>query len=175
MDKQTINKLLGITESYQAPYKMLELMLDDKKRAQLFEAFLAHEIDLSYEWFQQYFENEHADRKVKKQDFTPNSVSELGAKILGKADRYFEATAGTGGMMIQYWNINSNAIYELEELSDRAIPFLLFNMSIRNIEGTLRHGDSLENKFKAIYILTQGERYSSILESGDLIGEKKSP
>lgn len=171
MDAKTINQILGVTESYQAPQKMLELALNPERREIMFDEFLKYEKDLSYEWFQSYFENEHADRKVKKQDFTPNSVSELGARILGKSSHYFEATAGTGGMAIQYWNLNPDAHFELEELSDRAIPFLLFNMAIRNVNGIIRHGDSLEGEFEVIYTLIQSERYSLIAKVGDVHGE----
>lgn len=162
MDAKTINKILGITESYQAPSKMLEIMLDENKRGVILKEFLKFEDDLSYEWFQMYFEDEHADRKVKKQDFTPSAVSELGAKILGESSKYFEATAGTGGMAIQYWNLFPNVTFELEELSDRAIPFLLFNMALRNVSGIIKHGDSLKNKFSAVYKLSHGEKFSQI-------------
>lgn len=162
MKFELVNDLLGITESYQAPQKMLDLIVDDEKRVKLFEEFIKCEKDISYDWFQMYFENEHADRKVKKQDFTPNSVSELGARIIGESDRYFEATAGTGGMMIQYWNLHPNAYFEVEELSERAIPFLLFNMSIRGMNGIVRHGDSLKNEFHAIYEITKDDKFSLI-------------
>lgn len=157
-----INKILGIEESYQVPQKMLDLMLNDKDRVTTFESFLEIESDLSHEWFQNYFETEHSDRKVKKQDFTPQSIGELGAKIIGKSDSYFEATAGTGGMMIQFWKDNKNSYYEVEELSDRVIPFLLFNMAIRNMSGVVKHGDSLIESFKVTYQLKSGDKYSSI-------------
>ena len=60
-------------------------------------------------------------------------------------------------MAIQFWNSNPNAYFELEELSDRAIPFLLFNVSIRKMSGIVRHGDSLKQDFKAIYVVKEGE------------------
>ncbi|MGL5896475.1 MAG: N-6 DNA methylase [Lactococcus lactis] len=160
-----INELLGITESYKAPEKMMSSMLDENLKEHLFSEFLKIESDLSYEWFQGYFEAEHADRKEKKQDFTPDSVSKLGTSIIGHSDKYFEAAAGTGGMAINFWNENKNTFFELEELSDRAIPFLLFNMAIRNIEGTLLHGDSLSGEIKAKYHLEKSETFSRISES----------
>lgn len=160
-----INELLGITESYKAPEKMMSSMLDENLKEHLFSEFLKIESDLSYEWFQGYFEAEHADRKEKKQDFTPDSVSKLGTSIIGHSDKYFEAAAGTGGMAINFWNENKNTFFELEELSDRAIPFLLFNMAIRNIEGTLLHGDSLSGEIKAKYHLEKSESFSRISES----------
>ncbi|WP_164709425.1 N-6 DNA methylase [Enterococcus mediterraneensis] len=160
---EKINELLEINESYEAPHKMLMLLMDDETRDKLFLSFLENESDLSYEWFQHYFEAEHADRKVKKQDFTPNSVSKLSALLVGKADKYFEATAGTGGMMIQFWNENPAAFFEAEELSDRAIPFLLFNMAIRNMDGIVRHMDSLSGDLKATYFLNStSNRFSMI-------------
>jgi type I restriction-modification system DNA methylase subunit len=159
-----INHLLGITESYQAPQKMLEKMLDGKKRVKLFDSFLEHEPFLDYEWFQGYFENEHSDRKVKKQDFTPNSVSQLLAGLSSQSKKYFESTAGTGGIMIQHWQkqrVSTHPVlydpraywYQVEELSDRAIPFLIFNMAIRGMNGIVLHGDSLSREFKEAYFI----------------------
>ena len=37
-DVKTVNKLLGIEESYKAPEKMLQLMLDDTQRLGLFKS-----------------------------------------------------------------------------------------------------------------------------------------
>ncbi|MCO8294881.1 N-6 DNA methylase [Tetragenococcus halophilus] len=159
---EKINQLLGITESYQAPQVMLDYMLDDKKREELFRRFLREEKDLSYEWFHNYFEEEHADRKKKKQDFTPDAVSKLCAMLIDDSDDYFEAAAGTGGMLIQAWNIDKERYFIVEELSDRSIPFLLFNMAIRGINGTVRHGDSLKQKFKTGYELINNGNFSSI-------------
>lgn len=165
IENKKINELLEITESYKAPEKMMSEILDESSREHLFSEFLNIESDLSYEWFQGYFEAEHADRKEKKQDFTPDSVSKLGTSIIGHSDKYFEAAAGTGGMAIHFWNENKDAFFELEELSDRAIPFLLFNMAIRNIDGTLLHGDSLSGEIKKIYHLEKSKRFSTITET----------
>lgn len=161
---ETINQLLGITESYQAPDKMLEIMLDDQKRIKLFDQFLKHEHDLSYEWFQNYFQDEHADRRIKKQDFTPQSVSTLLSKIVGGGNIYNEVATGTGSILIKTWweqRLNESPLtydprskwYHAEELSDRAIPFLIFNMSIRGMNGVVLHGDSLTREFKDVYFI----------------------
>ncbi|HBK3089390.1 TPA: N-6 DNA methylase [Listeria monocytogenes] len=157
LTNEKINEVLGVEDSYKAPENLMEILLEDEKRQQVFNEFLSITSDLSKEWFQGYFEAEHADRKNKKQDFTPSSASQICAEIAGASDRYFEAAAGTGGMMIQYWNNNQNAFFEVEELSDRAIPFLLFNMSIRKMTGIIRHGDSLKREFKEIYNIEKGQ------------------
>lgn len=145
---------------------MLAHMLDNEKRERLFRAFLEHETRMGYEWFSGYFESEHADRRVKKQDFTPVCVSELLAQLTG-GNTYFECAAGTGGIMIQVWNEQRMQAgpssydprsywYRVEELSDRAVPFLIFNMAIRGMCGVVIHGDSLERTVKEVYFIRNG-------------------
>ena len=67
-------------------------------------------------------------------------------------------------MIIQKWRADrlsigffeykpSMTFYDLEELSDRTIPFLLFNLAIRGMNATVVHGDSLDRKIKQIYFL----------------------
>ena len=103
-DVKTVNDILEIDDAFKAPTKMMELMLDPKKREKTFEKFLEIETDMSYEWFQEYFGDEQAERKSKKQDFTPTSVSNLVAKLVGKdKSTYYEPAAGTGSMLIAKW------------------------------------------------------------------------
>lgn len=164
MDISIINKLLGITESYKAPEKLLKIMLDDIKREKIFNEFLNYEKDMSYEWFKNYFENEHSDRKVKKQDFTPDEVAILMTQLVGDNSCYYEIAAGTGTILIKEWDKRlrgNNSFkydprrywYHVEELSDRAMPFLLFNMAIRGMNGVALHGDSLTREFKEVYFI----------------------
>lgn len=58
--------------------------------------------------------------------------------------------------------------YHLEELSDRAIPFLLFNASIRGINAAVVQCDSLSRKAKrAFYVKNDSNdflAFSDILE-----------
>lgn len=166
MNTKTINRLLGITESYQAPKVLMDkLMGDVSERQNLFKEFLIIEHRLDYDWFHEYFQDEHADRKTKKQDFTPNSVSRLLAELTGTEEgNNLDVAAGTGGITIQKWyadRINSNPFdyqpshyfYQCEELSDRSIPFLLFNLMIRGMNATVLHGDSLTREVKQIYFV----------------------
>jgi len=177
LTNETINKLLGITESYQAPQVMLAHMLDPEKREKLFCAFLEHETRMGYEWFAEYFESEHSDRRVKKQDFTPVSVSELLAQLTG-GNTYFECAVGTGGILIQKWNEQRMRAgparydpraywYQVEELSDRAVPFLIFNMAIRGMCGVIIHGDSLDRKVKDVYFIRNDS--TDFLRFGEVI------
>lgn len=163
---QEVNKLLGITDSYKAPDRLMEILFDREKREQLFKSFLSVDTDVSYDWFNQYFMEEHAERKSKKQDFTPQSISALLAELSGTSvdGMRHESAAGTGSMTIAKWQNDrissslwtykpSNFVYNCEELSDRTVPFLIFNMLIRGMNGTVVHGDSLTREVKNVYFI----------------------
>lgn len=194
-DVKTVNKLLGIDDAFKAPTRMMELMLDDKKREETFKKFLEIETDMSYEWFQEYFGDEQAERKSKKQDFTPPSISKLVVKLVGKDNStYYEPAAGTGSMLIAKWYNDrlKNPLYkrpetdnplikfltsptftydpraywyQAEELSDRAIPFLIFNMAIRGMNGSITQCDSLSRKAtRAFFIRNDTDNYLGFSE-----------
>lgn len=198
-DVKTVNKLLGIDDAFKAPTKMMDLMLDPKKREETFKKFLEIETDMSYEWFQEYFGDEQAERKSKKQDFTPTSISNLVAKLVGKDNStYYESAAGTGSMLIAKWHNDrlKNPLYkrpetdnplikfltsptftydpraywyQAEELSDRAIPFLIFNMSIRGMNGSITQCDSLSRKAtRAFFIRNDTDNYLGFSEVTEL-------
>lgn len=158
-----IQTLLGIDEAFKAPNRLMDILFNKSDREDLFRQFLKYEKDMSYEWFMNYFEEEQADRKNKKQDFTPQSISKMLSKLTN-GNSYFEVAAGTGSIMIQAWQeqrLNespftykpSNYWYHVEELSDRAIPFLLFNMLIRGMNGIVVHGDALSREIKNVYFI----------------------
>lgn len=184
-DLKTVNGILGVDESYKAPEKMLSLMLDDKKRPETFKKFLEVSTDMSFDWFHEYYQDEQAERKSQKQDFTPDSIAQLLNKLV-EEDRstgeYFEPAAGTGGVLIKrWWNDRAedpvhlahvkqsvldknrgislftydprNYWYQAEEMSDRAVPFLIFNMSIRGMNGAIVQCDSLNRKTKEVYFI----------------------
>lgn len=195
----TVNKILGIDESYKAPEKMLNLMLDDKKRPETFKKFLDVSTDMSFDWFHEYYQDEQAERKSQKQDFTPDSIAQLLNDLVEKdrsAGEYFEPAAGTGGVLIKRWwddrlkdsvhlahvkksvlNKNKgisiftydprNYWYQVEEMSDRALPFLIFNMSIRGMNGAIVQCDSLSRKTKEVYFIRNNT--SDFLAFSDVI------
>lgn len=157
-----INQLLDINESYQASDKLSTILQNKESREKLFKQFLQYENDLSFDWFTDYFQAEHSDRKGKKQDFTPTEIGQLLSKLLAQTSSNADICAGTGGLTIQRYNENKNATFYCEEFSDRAFPFLLFNMCIRNVNATLVHGDSLTRDIKQIYKLTKDSEFSNI-------------
>ncbi|MEJ6075481.1 SAM-dependent DNA methyltransferase [Lactobacillus johnsonii] len=177
-DVSTVNKILNIDDAYKAPDTLLALMLDKTQRENIFKKFLNISTDLSFDWFHEYFEDEQAERKSKKQDFTPDSIATLLNKLTSNTTGYYyEPTAGTGGILITRWwqdclndpvgtknNTNIPGIsfftydprkywYQVEELSDRAVPFLIFNMAIRGMNGVAIQCDSLSREAKNAYFI----------------------
>lgn len=202
-DVGTVNSILEIDDAYKAPEKIMELISDKESRETLFKKFLNVSSDLSFDWFHQYFEDEQAQRKKMKQDFTPDSVARLLNRVVNVGKKnddgtrtYFEPTAGTGGILISRWDYNrrNDALifkgkngdhplpkwasvltydprrywYQAEEMSDRAVPFLLFNMSIRGMNGVVIQCDALTRQTKDIWFIRNDtpdyERFSEIIK-----------
>lgn len=173
-DVGIIHDIFGVDEAIYLPTKMHEVMLDKDRREEAFSRYIKeYSCYPSVDGFHDYYMAEQAERKTNKQDFTPNAVSDLVAGLTGSnhANFVFEPTAGTGGMMIRNWwegiqslgplgmlfHKPSSKFYWLEELSDRAIPFLLFNAAIRGINAVIVHGDSLSREVKNIYFVQNTE------------------
>ena len=162
-----INRLIGVGESYKAPERIMKIISDKDLANEVFKKFLEEfEFDLSYEWFNEYFEDEHADRKSRKQGFTPTSVSRIMSEVQGSEPQYgviYEPAAGIGSTIISHWNKEirkhrflwdyypDNYLYLCEELSDKTIPFLLFNILIRGMNALVIHGNSLTREVKEVY------------------------
>lgn len=162
------NKIFEVEDSYQAPGKIMEILYNKKEREKLFMDILeANDYNVDNDFFREYFEQEHADRKVKKQDFTPPSVANLLSRLTMDVDEpgnYYECCAGSGSILVRHWD-NFRRTFSpfdykpqyhfafVEELSDRAIPFLLLNMMIRGMNGVVIHGDVFSRKCKNAYFI----------------------
>lgn len=165
LTSEQINQLLNVDEEYKAPEKLMNILFDKEKREKLFCEFLEYEKNVGYDWFHIYFQDEYADRKKKKQDFTPNTVSKLLSTLVGNGPGMnSDIAAGTGGLTIQKWYLDQRSVspfeyyprnyfYQCEELSDRALPFLLFNLMIRGMNASVIHGDSLTREAKQVYFI----------------------
>lgn len=85
------------------PQAVMDIVMGDKiRRDAIYKELLdINGHDMSYDWFRQMYEEEFAQRKKQKQDFTPVEVSEIVAKLaLPTTGTIHEPTAGTGGLII---------------------------------------------------------------------------
>jgi len=165
---EKINAILGIDDIFKAPDRLLDILLDKPLREKIFlQFFELFDHKLENDFFHSYFQAEAAQRKKMSQDFTPMSVASLVSQLVESKTgdgMYFEPSVGTGGMMIAKWHsdrIKENPIfykpsqymYVGEELSDRAFPFLVFNMAIRGMNGAAVHCDSLTRECYGVFFM----------------------
>nr|WP_284052118.1 hypothetical protein [Ligilactobacillus agilis] len=76
-------KILGVSDSFRAADKMMSILSDEGSRLFIFNRFLQIENKLDDDWFRKYFETEQAERKKKKQDFTPKSAIAVLNQLIG--------------------------------------------------------------------------------------------
>lgn len=119
--------------------------------------------DLSIDWLQKIFQYYEADRKIKKQDYTPATLAKL-VGLLANGNNIVDMCAGSGALTIQTWNINKNAKFKLYELDSKVIPYLIFNLIIRNIEAEVINGEVLSGEIYKVYKIKKGEKYGEMEE-----------
>lgn len=166
MKKEEVFSLFKIEDLSELPNAVMRIIEGDIRERNIIyhELMRMNGYDMSYDWFQELYENELSERKQKKQDFTPNTLGVLCSKLTGQLGSIHEPTAGNGSMIIADWwqrcrkflpyeHFPSQHIVTCWELSSRSIPILLLNLSIRGIMGYVYHGDVLENIVKQKYIL----------------------
>lgn len=175
--------IFSIDDLKDLPQAVTNLLEGDRSiRDEVYKKLIQlNENDLSYDWFQSVYEQELSERKQKKQDFTPNELGKLCSMLTDQSGSLHEPTAGNGSMIIADWwercrkflpweHFPSQHMVTCWELSARAIPLLLLNLSIRGIMGYVYHGDVLEGTVKQKYILlnrtddTLG--FSDVIKSG---------
>lgn len=117
-------------------------------------------IDNTKDWIQSLWQYYEADREEKKQDYTPQSLCKLVSALAGDCKSLYDCCGGSGALTIQCLKDKDIDNICVEELDDRVIPFLLFNLCLCNASGTVINGDALSGKINQIYILEKGEKYS---------------
>lgn len=161
---QIINNLLEIKESYELPDKLMTLLLDNNSMTMLFDKFMEYDIDLTKDLFRDYFQEQHADRKGLKQDYTPDAICKIISKLQNEEDTLLDVCSGTGALSLFSYNENNNLSIVCEEISQRSISTLLFNLAIRNIRGYVCRKDVLKNEILDVYKLEKGAKYSIIVK-----------
>ena len=89
-------------------------------------------IDDTKDWLQALWQYYEADRTEKKQDYTPKSLCRLVSALAGDCKSVYDCCGGSGALTIEMLkNRNIENVF-VEELDERVIPFLLFNLCLRN-------------------------------------------
>lgn len=134
---------------------------NDYKIYEMYEQKVGNlEQDLMQKVYQYYL----ADRESLKQDYTPKSLAKLVSKLalMNDNEKIIDMCSGSGALTIYINNITKENEYELKEFDDNVMPFLLFNMAIRNIGCEIYRMDVLQDEIYAKYKLTKKDKYSFV-------------
>lgn len=131
---EKVLNLFGVDSVSKLDNKLKETVLtnDTSKYAE----FVNIVEDLSIDWMQKIYQYYEADRKDKKQDYTPKSLSKLVAKLTEtNGEVVYDICAGSGALTIQKWCLSPQKTFICEELDENVFPYLAFNMAVRNMNG----------------------------------------
>ena len=162
MDSSFINQTLEITESFQMPEKLMSILTNENQKNETFDKFMNLGESLDHDWFTEYFEEEHSNKSKMAQDFTPSSVTKMIGEMAGNFESCSDIASGSGGITIGLWQKNKDARYNCYELSERAVPLLIFNLAIRNINASVTRIDILSGEIFEHYEIIPGDKYASI-------------
>lgn len=119
--------------------------------------------DLSIDWMQKIYQYYQADRKNLGQDYTPKCLGEFVSMLVGEADDVVDLCAGSGALTIQNWNaVSGNTEYSCIEMDGNVIPYLLFNLAVRNIAATVEHKNALLGRVYNTYKIHEGEQFGLV-------------
>ncbi|HFI0151459.1 TPA: N-6 DNA methylase [Streptococcus suis] len=156
MIRDALLEICGVKEVFELPQVLLTKLLSTEQ-ADLLERIGAIYGDRQLDQFRDFFQEEGADRKKLKQDYTPDGVAELLARVSRSGKSLADICAGTGSLTIQYLNYHPDVEFvRCEEFSARVIPFLLINLAIRKIDAEVIHGDSLTREHFNSYAISDG-------------------
>lgn len=119
--------------------------------------------DLSIDWMQMIYQYYLADRAEKKQDYTPQCLARFMSRLIGDSTETIDMCAGSGAMTIQRWGEYPDTAFSLYEIDGNVIPFLVFNMAIRNISATIYQANVLTGESGTMVKIQKGERYGRIV------------
>ena len=120
------------------------------------------ENDLSRDWLQMIYQYYCADRKEKKQDYTPKCLAGFMSRLIGEADTIVDLCAGSGALTIQRWCQNHDQKFRLYELDEKVIPYLLFNLALRNISASVCRADVIRDEVYEQWTVQKGEQYGRV-------------
>lgn len=159
--------LLDCREAFDIPRLLLKELLSERQN-EILRRVDEKYIDKTIDLFRDFFQEEQADRKSLKQDYTPDGISELVSRLSPSGNNLLDVCAGTGTLIISFLARHKADFVRCEEFSSRVIPFLLLNLALRNQESEVVHKDVLTGEIFGIYQIKKGEEYGAIRKKEQL-------
>lgn len=160
---QNILKIFKI-DSHAGLTEQIMKILESPRCHDVFNSFLELCPDLSVDWLQRVYQFYCADRKEKKQDYTPVTLSKMVAMLTNvkSVKTVYDCCSGSGSLTIQQWVLHPDSHFVCEELDENVIPILLFNLAIRNMNATVIQKNILTGEVMDHWEIERGNRFSSI-------------
>ena len=140
--------IFDVTESYKLPDKIMEALLSDQAEKITREVKENSICDL-----RDLFQKEQGDRERLKQDFTPDCVCTIVAKLM-KEGTVLDMCSGTGALSKAAFRERGIKICE-QEFSERTVPFALLDACLEGMEGTISRADCLRGTVEETFRLEQ--------------------
>ena len=143
--------------------KLKEIIFSDN-RDDIYDRYIELVEDMDIDWIQKIFQYYKSNRSDFKQDYTPKSLAKCLAKMVywEGAKTAYDACSGSGSLVIELHKLDNKIEFVCEEFDYNVIPYLLFNLSIRNISAVVIKGDIVKQERYNFYKLTPGNKYSKI-------------
>lgn len=156
LTKKTFN-LFGVTDAPSLREAVKTCV--ETNNSELMAAWVSLVDDLSVDWMQQIYQYNLADRETNKQDYTPKCLAEAVAKLSAVPGEKTccDLCAGSGALTIQKWMTNKDLFFYCIELDENVLPFLLFNLAARRINGYVISSDALTQELSRAWIVRNGE------------------
>ena len=160
LSEKTI-KLLGASSMDELGSKLMAACSDYEKLS-AFRNMVGG--DLTVDWLQMIYQYYQADRKGKKQDYTPKSLAQFMGMLAGNSGHIIDLCAGSGALIIQKWAMAPNTRFTAIEIDENVFPYLLFNMVLRNIRCRVYRMDALGDfdEYEEAYEIMKGEEFGII-------------
>lgn len=115
------------------------------------------------DFIRDFFQEYGANRKDMMQDYTPQCVCDLLARIVpNDYDQLTDICSGTGSLSLACGNNNRDGFVICEELSTAVIPILVLNYVFRNKNAIVKEKNVVTNTVAKVYIIEKAEKYSSV-------------
>lgn len=155
--KNKILELCGVKEIKDVGKVLMSVVLENDTN---FYSAYENIVDNSKDWIQALWQYYEADRTEKKQDYTPKSLCKLVASLAGASNTVYDCCGGSGALTKAYIDTHGTKSVFVEELDERVVPYLLFNLCLHNIDGYVVNGDALSQRKIKCFQLVADSKYS---------------
>lgn len=151
--KRTLLDIFHVSESYKLPDVIMDALLSDNA-----ESIIRLVKKSTHDDIRDIFQQEQGDRKTLKQDFTPDCICTMVAKMM-KPGSVLDMCSGTGILSKAAAKEHGIKICE-QEFSERTIPFALLDACIDGLEGSISRADCLRGNIMQTYHLEKNNDIS---------------